>query len=303
MRPFASRVAEAALPAREALRLADVVAVCKPRIISLLVFVGGASAVAAAHGLPPFLPFVGVVLGGGLAAAGANALNCALERDVDGRMHRTRERPLPSGRVSTETVLSLGVCLLGISFAVLGLCANLLAACLALAGGVWYIAVYTVWLKRRSVENIVIGGAAGAFPALVGWAAVTGRVGTTALALAVVILLWTPPHFWALAILLEADYRRGGVPMLPVVAGRCVTARRMLLYAIATVAVTVAPPLWADLGRVYGVAAAVLGVWFVRLCELHRREPSNARAAKVFHASMLYLAALFLAAAAGAAVR
>ncbi len=161
--------ADATLRPGDALRLADVVAVTKPRIISLLVFVGATSAVAAAHGLPPFLPFTGVVAGGGLAAAGANALNCALDRDVDGLMHRTRQRPLPAGRLSTEAVLALGAGLLGAAFAVLGLCANLLAACLALAGGVWYVAVYTFWLKRRTVENIVIGGAAGAFPAVVGW--------------------------------------------------------------------------------------------------------------------------------------
>jgi heme o synthase len=291
---------EAALPAQGTPTLADVIAVTKPRIISLLVLVGAASAVAAARGLPPSLPFLGVVAGGGLAAAGANALNCALDRDLDGLMRRTHDRPLPAGRVSTEAALALGVALLGVAVMVLGVCANLLAACLALAGGVWYVAVYTLWLKRRSVENIVIGGASGAFPALVGWAAVTGRVGLTAMALAAVIFLWTPPHFWALATLLEADYRRAGVPMLPVVAGRAVTARRMLGYACATVVVSVVPPLWSELGPLYVAAALSLGGWFIHLSVNHSRRLTAASAGRVFRASMLYLAALFVAAATGA---
>jgi protoheme IX farnesyltransferase len=205
---MSNTAAEATLPVPRSTAVTDLVAVTKPRIISLLVVVGAASAVAAAHGLPPFRPFVAVCAGGALAAGGANALNCALDRDLDARMLRTQGRPLPAGRLSTIAVLALGTGLQATGFGVLCAWANLLAACLTLAGGVWYVAVYTVWLKRRSVENIVIGGAAGAFPALVGWAAVTGNVGLAAVALAAVILLWTPPHFWALATVLEADYRR-----------------------------------------------------------------------------------------------
>jgi protoheme IX farnesyltransferase len=293
---------EATLPLARSSALTDLVAVTKPRIISLLVFVAAASAVAAAHGLPPFRPFVAVCIGGALAAGGANALNCAYDRDLDGRMRRTRRRPLPSGRLSTATVLALGVGLTLLAFGLLCAWANLLAACLGLAGGVWYVAVYTVWLKRRSVENIVIGGAAGAFPAVVGWAAVTGHVGLAAVELAAVILLWTPPHFWALATILEADYRSVGIPMLPVVAGRAVAARRMLVYAVATVAVSVAPPLWTELGPGYVVAALVLGSWLVAVCVRHRRLLTAASAGRVFRASMLYLAAVFLAAAVGGAV-
>jgi protoheme IX farnesyltransferase len=227
--------------ARPIPRPADLLALTKPRIAGLLVATGLCSAVAAAGGWPGAGPVLAVALGGGLAAGGGGAINAALEGDLDARMARTRHRPVPAGRISPGLALAFGVALEAAAFGLIALLANVLAAALAVGGALWYAAVYTAWLKRRTTWNIVVGGAAGSFPPLVGWAAATGRLEPTAWALAAVVFLWTPPHFWSLATLLKEDYRRAGVPMLPVVADDEAVAVRMLRYGWLTLGASLAP--------------------------------------------------------------
>ena len=275
--------------------LADVVALTKPRVLSLLVATGICAGVAAAPHDVRLSVMLAVAGGGALAAGGANALNCVLDRDLDAAMARTRGRPLPGRRLSVPTAVGLGVAMNVVAALWLVLAANALAATLALAGTAWYVLVYTVWLKRRSPSNIVIGGAAGCFPPLVGWAAATGHLDTTALSLAAVIFLWTPPHFWALATLLRDDYRRAGIPMLPAVVSVEVAARRSWPYAVATVGVSLAPILWGGAGLLYEVSAGALGVALLARTSSFRRAADRATAARLFTWSIAYLAALFLA--------
>jgi protoheme IX farnesyltransferase len=275
--------------------VADYVALTKPRVVSLLVVTGVCGYLAGAAGHGQIGVLLAVAGGGALAAGGANALNCVFDRDLDATMARTRNRPIPGGRVPVLHAVALGIAMNAVAALWLDRSANLLAAALALAGTAWYLVVYTAWLKRRSTQNIVIGGAAGCFPPLVGWAAATGTLDATALTLAGVIFLWTPPHFWALATLLRRDYRRAGIPMLPAVVSVRRTANQAFVYAVATVVVSLAPVLWGGAGALYTVSAAGLGGVFVSRAEAFRRDADTATARRLFRYSLVYLAALFVA--------
>ena len=274
----------------------DYLTLTKPRIMTLLLLTGAAGMFVGAQGLPPLGLFLVTMLGLGLACGGASALNHVLDRDIDRLMgSRTRNRPVASGRVTPAQALEFGLVLSALSFALLASAVNLLTAVLALVGNLFYVVVYTRYLKRSTPQNIVIGGAAGAVPPVVGYAAATGSLGLPALWLFLIVFLWTPPHFWALALMIKKAYAAAGVPMLPVVRGDRETARQILLYSIGLVAFTVAVGIW--LGPVYTVAAAVLGAILVALALLLRRDLSTARAQMLFHYSLAYLALLFVAAA------
>jgi protoheme IX farnesyltransferase len=284
-------------------RVLDYVALTKPRIMSLLLVTATAGAFGAARGFPRFGTVVGVLVGGALASGGASTLNHVLDRDLDARMRRTHDRPVASERIPAEAAMAFGIALSAMSFVVFVVTTNLLAALLALAGNAFYVAVYTGWLKRSTPQNIVIGGAAGAVPPLVGWAAVSGNVGAPALWLFAIVFLWTPPHFWALAMLLKDDYAAVGVPMLPVVRGERVTVRRIFGYAGVLSIVTMLPIGWRSFGLVYGLSAASLDVWLLHLAWRLFRDPSRRRARALFHSSLLYLAGIFVAVALGAGVQ
>jgi protoheme IX farnesyltransferase len=276
--------------------LRDYVTLTKPRIMSLLLLTGLCGMLVGAGGLPPLWLVAVTTLGLGLACGGASALNHVLDRDIDRLMgKRTRERPVAAGRVSAAYALEFGLALTALSFVLLAGLVNPLAAHLALAGGLFYVLVYTRWLKRSTAQNIVIGGAAGAVPPLVGWAAATGEITWPALVLFGVVFLWTPPHFWALALLIRRDYAAAGVPMLPVVRGGRETARQIVLYTVALVAFTLAPVLWGQFGLLYLVAAGALGAVFLWLAWQLRAERTPARARLLFHYSLAYLALLFVA--------
>jgi heme o synthase len=241
-------------------------------------------------------------VGGALSAGGAGAINHYLDRDIDAVMRRTRARPVPAGRVPAGMALAYGVLLGTASFALLATTVNTLAAVLSLAGLLGYVGVYTLWLKRRTPQNIVIGGAAGAVPPLVAWAATTGSVGAEAVFLFAVVFFWTPPHFWALALLMKDEYARAGVPMLPVVRGEAETRWHILLYTLVLTAWTALPLLVPalDLGAVYLVAAALLGGAFIVLAERLRRRADRPSALRTYLFSLAYLALLFAAAVADA---
>jgi protoheme IX farnesyltransferase len=279
------------------------VTLTKPRIMSLLLLTGLCGMIVGAGGLPPLWLAVVTMLGLGLACGGASALNHVLDADIDRLMgKRTRSRPVAAGRVPAPYALEFGLALMAFSFVLLAGVVNPLTAHLALAGGLFYVLVYTRYLKRSTPQNIVIGGAAGAVPPLVGWAAATGNLTLPALVLFAVVFLWTPPHFWALALLIKRDYAAAGVPMLPVVRGEDETARQIVLYTVALVAFTLAPALWGMFGLVYLVAAAALGTTFLALAWMLRRERTPARAGLLFHYSLLYLALLFVAMALDAVI-
>ena len=271
--------------------LRDYLSLFKLRIVSLLLVTAVAPMLPAAHGRLDLRAVLGVLIGGTLAAAGAHSINCWFDRDIDASMSRTRRRPIPEGRIPAWHALVLGVALNVAAFAALAALANVLAASLAILGTLIYVFVYTVWLKRSTPQNIVIGGAAGAVPPLVGWAAATGRLDLTALALFLVIFFWTPPHFWALAQVISSDYERAGVPMLPVVAGRRSAQRQGLVYAVLQLAVSLIPFFTGAAGPVYLAGALVLGVGFIAvgLIDLVR----EGWTVRVFAASIVYLAALF----------
>ncbi|MGH3798252.1 MAG: heme o synthase [Pseudonocardiaceae bacterium] len=277
--------------------VADYVRLTKPRIISLLLFTALCALFAGSAGQLSWSLVLAVAGGGYLAAGGANALNCVADRDLDELMSRTRARPIPQGRVSPGSAALFGLLLNVVAGIWLWEVAGPWAAVLALAGTAWYVLVYTLWLKRRSTQNIVIGGAAGCFPALVGWSAATGRLDATAVALAAVVFFWTPPHFWSLAVLLRDDYRRAGVPMLPVVAQPAETAGKMLWYAVATLVVSVLPVIWGGLGAPFLVVAVASGGRLVQLTVAYRAQPGSKTAGRLFGYSLVYLAVLFLAAA------
>ena len=274
----------------------DYLTLTKPRIMTLLLLTGAAGMFVGAQGVPPLGLFVVTMLGLALACGGASALNHVLDRDIDVLMgSRTKERPVASGRVTPEQALEFGIVLSAVSFALLASAVNVLTAVLALVGNLFYVLVYTRWLKRSTPQNIVIGGAAGAVPPLVGYAAATGSLALPALWLFLIVFLWTPPHFWALALMIKNAYAAAGVPMLPVVRGDRETARQIVLYSVVMVAFTVFVGLW--LGPLYTAAALVLGAVFIALSLLLRRDLSRARAQALFHYSLLYLALLFAAAA------
>lgn len=274
----------------------DYLTLTKPSIMVLLLLTGAAGMFVGAEGVPPLDLLAVTMLGLGLACGGASALNHVLDRDIDQLMgSRTRSRPVASGRVTPEQAIEFGVFLSAVSFALLASAVNLLTAALALFGNLFYVVVYTRWLKRTTPQNIVIGGAAGAVPPVVGYAAATGSLALPALWLFLIVFLWTPPHFWALALMIKTAYANAGIPMLPVVRGDSETARQILLYSIGMVAFTVVVGLW--LGPLYTLAAVGLGAVFLALAVLLRRELSRARARLLFSYSLLYLALLFVAAA------
>jgi protoheme IX farnesyltransferase len=276
--------------------LRDYVTLTKPRIMSLLLVTGAGGMFVGYQHVPPLSLFLVTMLGLALACGGASALNHVLDRDIDAVMgSRTQRRPVASGRVSPEHALEFGLFLSALSFALLASAVNVLTAVLALVGNLFYVVVYTRWLKRSTPQNIVIGGAAGAVPPLVGYAAATGSLALPALWLFLIVFLWTPPHFWALALMIKNAYAAAGIPMLPVVRGDRETARQILLYSIALVGFTIAVGYW--LGTLYTVAAALLGAVFVLLAVLLRRDLTRARALMLFHYSLAYLALLFVAAA------
>src|SRR5215210_6004933 len=277
-------------------RWRDYVTLTKPRIMSLLLLTGAAGMFVGAGGVPPLGALAVMLVGLALACGGASALNHVLDRDIDRLMGaRTQQRPVASGRVPPARALEFGLALSALSFVLLASLANVVTASLALAGNLFYVLVYTGWLKRSTPRNIVIGGAAGAVPPLVGWAAATGNITLPALFLFVVVFVWTPPHFWALALLLRRQYEEARIPMLPVVRGERETTRQILLYTAGLVVLTVAPLAWGMFGWFYLGAAAALGGVFLWLAWLLRREPTPAHAALVFHYSLAYLALLFVA--------
>ena len=241
-------------------RLRSYVALTKPRIVELLLVTTLPTMFVARRGVPSVGLMAATLAGGALAAGGANAINMVIDRDIDRVMHRTRHRPLVTGELTPTAALVFALVLEAAAFVELWLVVNLLSALLAVAATAFYVGVYTLWLKRTSAQNIVIGGAAGAVPVLVGWAAVTDRVGWPAAVLFCVVFLWTPPHFWALAVRYREDYEAAHVPMLPVVAPFVRTARQILIYTIALVAVTLLFTPVAHMGVLYTTSAAVLGV-------------------------------------------
>jgi heme o synthase len=276
----------------------DYFALLKPRIIVLLVVTELGAMVAAARGWPRPEVLLGGVMGGAMASGGAGAINCWFDRDIDAVMARTRRRPIPAGRITPANGLAFGIVVALVGIALIAAFSNLFAAGLAAAGGLFYVFVYTMWLKRSTTQNIVIGGAAGAFPPLVGWAAVTGDLSPLAWALFAVVFFWTPPHFWALAILLRRQYSAVNVPMLPVVAGPGRTRRAIVAYTIVMLAASLVPAVW--LGPVYAVASIVLGAVFLGLAVNTVRRDDGRSAMTLFHYSLVYLALLFVAAAAAA---
>ncbi|HEX4805696.1 MAG TPA: heme o synthase [Conexibacter sp.] len=290
------RTAVAERPARlhAARRLvADYVTLTKPRVQLLLLLTTVATMEVAGD------PSVGLILltllGGALSAGGAGAVNHWYDRDIDVRMARTATRPIPAGRVSPRAALTFGIALAALSFAELSLTVNVLAAALALSGFLGYVFVYTLWLKRATPQNIVIGGAAGAVPPLVGWAATRGSIDPAALYLFAIVFYWTPPHFWALSLLMKDEYAKVGIPMLPVVRGEDETRRQITLYSALLVAVTLLPFAGRLFDGVYAISAGVLGAAFLTLAVRLQRRPDRRAALRLYLFSLLYLALLFAA--------
>jgi len=276
------------------------VALTKPRIIELLLVTTLPTMVVAKRGLPSIGLILATLVGGTLAAGGANAFNMVADRDIDRLMHRTKNRPLVTGAMSPRAALVFALALETLAFVELWLAVNLLSAVLAVSATLFYVFVYTLWLKRRSSQNIVIGGAAGAVPVLVGWAAVTGSLSWAPVVLFAIIFIWTPPHFWSLAVRYKEDYAAADVPMLPVVASMQRTTREIVLYTAALVGVTFLFGPVAHLGAIYFVSAAVLGAAFLfvtlRLWGMARHDRATGKdAMRVFSYSITYLTVLFVA--------
>ena len=276
--------------------LRDLVTLTKPRIISLLLVTTVAPMFITDRGVPPLSLVLWVILGGYLMAGGANAINMWFDRDIDTRMTRTKLRPIPSGRIAPGVGLAFGIGLGAVAFAVFYRLVNPLSAWLALGGLLFYVLIYTMWLKRSTAQNIVIGGAAGAFPPLVGWAAVTGTLDLAAIYLFAIIFYWTPPHFWALALMKQGEYARAGVPMMPVAHGERRTKVEMLLYTIFLLPLTVLPAFFGALGWFYLAAAVLLGARLLWYCiQLLRETGVTPTAWRMYRFSLLYLALLFVA--------
>ncbi len=276
------------------LAIGDYVALTKPRIISLLLIVTFVPMFLAGDGPPGGMLIVWTLLGGFLAAGGANTINQYVDRDIDHVMVRTRLRPLPSGRMTPNQVLAFGVGLSALSFVQLWWTVNLLTAALALFGIVFYVVVYTRLLKRTSTQNIVIGGAAGAIPPLVGWAAVANEITLLPIILFLIVFYWTPPHFWALALMRKKEYAAAGVPMLPVVAGERETHRQIIIYSVLMILVSALPFFLLMLGPVYLVIALVLNGFFLWDAVQIYRSPTNQNIWRLYKYSLLYLALLFI---------
>jgi protoheme IX farnesyltransferase len=293
----------AAIAAAPEAALRDWLILLKPRVLTLVVFTGVIGLLVAPGHLHPVLAFT-AVLCITIAAGSAGAINMWYDRDIDALMRRTRGRPVPAGRIAPDAALAYGVTLAIGSVVVMGLATNLVAAALLAASIAFYVFVYTMWLKRRTPQNIVIGGAAGAFPPLIGWAAVTGSVGVVPLILFLIIFLWTPPHFWSLALWANADYARVGVPMLPVVAGAKETRKQIMIYTLLLLAGSLLPWAVGFSGPVYGLSALALGLGFVgsvwrvlrdRQDETGVSLTNDAPAKAAFKYSILYLFVLFAA--------
>jgi protoheme IX farnesyltransferase len=276
--------------------LRDYVTLTKPRIMTLLLLTAAAGMFAGARGVPDLGKLAALLAGGALASGGASALNHYLDRDIDALMGgRTARRPVVTGSIAAPRALEFGLVLSAFSFVLLGSAINVITAVLALVGTLGYVLVYTGWLKRTTPQNIVIGGAAGAMPPLVGWAAAQGDLTLPALALFLIVFLWTPPHFWALALLIKRDYAAAGIPMMPVVRGDEETARQIVRYVLLLVAATALPAIARTAGVFYVCVASLLDVWLIVLAVRLRRTTTPARAKVVFHFSLLYLALLFAA--------
>jgi len=295
---FAASLVSAALVLRERWMPAgswrDYVALTKPRIMTLLLLTGLCGMIVGAGGWPATWLVAVTMLGLGLACGGASALNHVLDRDIDRAMRRTSTRPVAAERVPAEYALEFGLALSALSFVLLASFVNVLTAVLALVGNLFYVLVYTRWLKRSTPQNIVIGGAAGAVPPLVGWAAATGDLTVPALFLFLIVFFWTPPHFWALALLIRRDYESARIPMLPVVRGERATTRQIVLYSAALVPITLLPFFWDTVGVLYLVCAVALGGVLMALAVGLARRTTPARARLLFHFSLLYLALLFV---------
>jgi len=291
----ASRASAVALPASARARqvATDYLVLTKPKVQSLLLLTTVTTMYVA--GDPSLQLVFWTVLGGSLASGGAGAVNHWYDRDIDAQMARTATRPVPSGRVAPGAALAYGIVLAALSFLVLSVAVNLLSACLALAGFLGYVFVYTAWLKRSTPQNIVIGGAAGAVPPLVGWAAVTGQVDPTALYLFAIVFYWTPPHFWALSLLMKDEYARVGIPMMPVVHGETETRRQILLYTGLLLVLTLLPVVFGFFGILYAAAALLLGAGFVSLALRLQRRADRRSALRTYLFSLAYLALLFCA--------
>lgn len=290
-----------ALQGADTSELKDWIALLKPRVLSLVVFSGLIGLLVAPGHIHPVLA-VAAVLSIAVAAGAAGAINMWYDRDIDAVMYRTRNRPVPAGRITPGATLGFGITLAVGSVILMGLATNSVAAFVLAVSILFYVGIYTAWLKRRTPQNIVIGGAAGAFPPVIGWAAVTGSVDLVPLLMFAIIFFWTPPHFWSMALYANADYKRAGVPMLPVVAGGRETRRQIMLYTIVLVLVSLSPWLIRFSGPAYGIAALALGAWFLihswrvlrdnqDLAGTSRTNDAPARAA--FKYSILYLFALF----------
>ena len=276
-------------------RLADYYELTKPRIIVLLLITTYAAMLMAARGIPNLTLTLWTLLGGALSAASAGAINCVWDRDIDRLMNRTKLRPVARGAIGPRAALVFAAAAQSIAFAILYLLVNPLTAWFALAGNVYYVVIYTMWLKRVTPLNIVIGGAAGAVPPLVGWAAVTGHLGSPAFALFAVIFLWTPPHFWALALMTNVDYERAGIPMLPNVAGIARTKREIVIYSLVLVAVSLAFFPLHVLGPCYGGCALILGAVFLWDAWKVSGDSTKRYARVLFKYSLLYLALMCVA--------
>jgi protoheme IX farnesyltransferase len=275
----------------------DFLALTKPRVMTLVVFTGLCGLLAAPEHIHPILGFT-AILCIAVGAGASGALNMWYEADLDAHMKRTRDRPLPAGRMDRQAALHFGVALGVGSVLVMGLAVNLLAAAILAVSILFYVLVYTIWLKRRTPQNIVIGGAAGAFPPLIGWAAATGRIDLLPVLLFLLIFLWTPPHFWALSLFVRTDYAAAGVPMLPVVAGPQTTRRQVVLYTLPMAAAAVAPWPFGLTGAIYGLTAALLTAWFlllaVRVGMSRESDPAQMKPERaLFKFSILYLFILF----------
>jgi protoheme IX farnesyltransferase len=272
----------------------DYLALLKPRVMSLVVFTALVGLVRAPGDLHPVLAFT-ALLCIAVGAGAAGCLNMWWDADIDARMTRTRARPIPAGRVQPREALAFGLVLSVASVVMLGLTVGLLAAALLAFTIFFYAVIYTMWLKRRTPQNIVIGGAAGALPPVIAWAAATGSIGLESLLLFAIVFFWTPPHFWALALLRKNEYARAGVPMLPVVAGDAATRNQILVYSIILAPLGVAPALLGFAGLVYGIAAAALGLVFLALAFAVWKDKSEAASRRLFAFSILYLFLLFAA--------
>jgi heme o synthase len=274
--------------------ISEYIALTKPGIMALLLVTTLGAMLVAYGGAPPFWLIVVTLLGGWMSAGGANAYNCVIDRDIDAKMPRTSRRGTASGRISAlngtifATALTLG------GFLLLGLLVNWVAASIALAGNIYYVVIYTLILKRRTAQNIVIGGAAGAMPPLVGWAAVTGSISAPAWILFAIIFYWTPPHFWSLALLKQGEYGRVGMPMLPNVAGEDETRKQIVLYTVMLVAVSLLLQPF-GMSWIYFVSAVALGLWFLKLALQLLMNPSKGLARRTFFFSIWYMAGLFMA--------